>query len=228
MKKLYRSKNDRVLAGVCGGLADYFEIDANLIRFLFIVFIFFSGIGLLLYIASIFIIPEEETDAPVDEPVVGNAENKIAKTIKSVKFWGYVFVFAGLLLLLEVAGIFDYWIFTKLNFSMVLGLIFLAIGLYLLYFRKDNEDIQQELEDVKKKFHKNKHDKIIAGVCSGLAETYKVDVSIMRILWVILAIVSSGIFILIYLVLAIFLPVKAEEHSNPEEATPDNQQPQAT
>jgi phage shock protein C len=58
-KKLYRSRSDRRLAGVCGGLATYFNIDATLIRLLFILGLLFVGGTLLAYIILMIVIPEE-------------------------------------------------------------------------------------------------------------------------------------------------------------------------
>ena len=58
-KKLYRSRDDKFLAGVCGGLADYFNIDSNLIRILWIILILFKGAGVLVYLIAWLIIPEE-------------------------------------------------------------------------------------------------------------------------------------------------------------------------
>lgn len=58
-KKLYRSRSDRRLAGVCGGLASYFNIDATLIRLLFILGLLFVGGTLLAYIILMIVIPEE-------------------------------------------------------------------------------------------------------------------------------------------------------------------------
>ena len=57
-KKLHRSKDDRWLAGVCGGLAEYFDIDGTLVRVLFILFGFAVGGGLLIYIILWIIMPE--------------------------------------------------------------------------------------------------------------------------------------------------------------------------
>jgi phage shock protein PspC (stress-responsive transcriptional regulator) len=50
MKKLYRSKEDLKIAGVCGGLGEYFNVDPVFIRILFILFIPIGGLGILLYI----------------------------------------------------------------------------------------------------------------------------------------------------------------------------------
>ncbi len=58
MKKIYRSKSDRKIGGVCGGLAEYFSVDSTLIRLAAIVLIFASGAGVIAYIAAWAIIPE--------------------------------------------------------------------------------------------------------------------------------------------------------------------------
>jgi len=61
-KKLHRSKDDRWLAGVCGGIAEYFNVDSTLIRVLFILFGFAVGGGLLIYIILWIIMPEAADD----------------------------------------------------------------------------------------------------------------------------------------------------------------------
>jgi len=58
-RKLYRSKTDRKVAGVCGGLAQYFNIDPTLIRVLFVVLAILGGSGLVLYLALWIIVPNE-------------------------------------------------------------------------------------------------------------------------------------------------------------------------
>ena len=58
-KKLYRSKHDRKLVGVCGGLAKYFTLDPVLVRVLWAVISIFYGAGILAYIVCAFLIPEE-------------------------------------------------------------------------------------------------------------------------------------------------------------------------
>lgn len=58
-KKLYRSRDDRMIAGVCGGLAEYFNVDSSLVR-LAVLFIFlFQGVGLIAYIIAWLVMSEE-------------------------------------------------------------------------------------------------------------------------------------------------------------------------
>jgi phage shock protein C len=58
-KKLYRSKKDRIILGVCGGLADYFVIDPLVIRLIFIALFLGGGSGLLIYIIFALLVPLE-------------------------------------------------------------------------------------------------------------------------------------------------------------------------
>ena len=62
-RKLYRSRTDRKLAGVCGGLAQYFNLDATLIRVLFVVLAVLGGSGLVIYLAMWIIVPNEPSGA---------------------------------------------------------------------------------------------------------------------------------------------------------------------
>ena len=58
-KKLYKSQSDRKLCGVCGGLGEFFGIDASLIRLAWIVFSLLGGSGVLAYIIAAIVIPDE-------------------------------------------------------------------------------------------------------------------------------------------------------------------------
>ena len=57
-KKLYKSSTDKKLAGVCGGLAEYFNIDSTLVRLGWVVFSLLGGSGLLAYIIAAIIMPD--------------------------------------------------------------------------------------------------------------------------------------------------------------------------
>ncbi len=59
-KRLYRSRIDRMIAGICGGLAKYFDIDPTIVRVLFVVSIFIGGGGIVAYIILWIVVPEEQ------------------------------------------------------------------------------------------------------------------------------------------------------------------------
>lgn len=61
MKKLLRSKNDKMIAGVCGGLANYFNLDPTVVRVAYVLLSMLTAAfpGILVYILLMFIIPSE-------------------------------------------------------------------------------------------------------------------------------------------------------------------------
>ena len=58
MKKLVRSKNNRMICGVCGGIGEYLGIDPTVVRLLWILFSVMGGAGVLAYIIAALVIPE--------------------------------------------------------------------------------------------------------------------------------------------------------------------------
>ncbi|NTV24318.1 MAG: PspC domain-containing protein [Nanoarchaeota archaeon] len=59
MKRLYRSRKERMLFGVCGGIAEYFNVDPTIVRLLWVLFILAGGTGILAYIIAAVIVPEK-------------------------------------------------------------------------------------------------------------------------------------------------------------------------
>ena len=73
-KRLYRSRKDRQIAGVCGGIADYFAIDPTLVRILWVIFALAGGPGLILYIILALVVPEEPEFVQTSAEKVKNEE----------------------------------------------------------------------------------------------------------------------------------------------------------
>jgi phage shock protein PspC (stress-responsive transcriptional regulator) len=67
-RRLFRSRGDRVIGGVCGGVAKYFNIDPVLVRVGAVALIFLGGAGILAYIAAVLLIPNEGVDGGAPEP----------------------------------------------------------------------------------------------------------------------------------------------------------------
>ncbi len=64
MKKLYKSRTDKKLGGVCGGLAEYFEIDSSLVRLGWVLLTLAGGSGILAYIIAAVVLSYPPEDAP--------------------------------------------------------------------------------------------------------------------------------------------------------------------
>ncbi|MDV3427867.1 MAG: PspC domain-containing protein [Bacillota bacterium] len=58
-KRLYKSRNDRKISGVCGGIAEYFDIDPTIVRIAWVLFSLAYGSGIIAYIIFALVMPEE-------------------------------------------------------------------------------------------------------------------------------------------------------------------------
>lgn len=138
-KRLYRSKGDRKISGVCGGLAEYFEIDSTIVRLLWLISIIVYGTGLIIYIAAAIIIPEKEEfnsgirlDKDSDEPK-DSESNTFSRNFddeKNKKLLGYGLIVAGVILLGK-KFVFFQWLNLKFLFPILLifaGLLILGSG----------------------------------------------------------------------------------------------------
>ena len=58
-KRLYRSRRERLVCGVCGGVAEYFNIDPTIVRLAVLLFVFCAGSGVLAYIIAAIVMPDD-------------------------------------------------------------------------------------------------------------------------------------------------------------------------
>ena len=65
-KKLYRSKSDRMIAGVCAGVAEYLNIDVTVVRVLWAIASVFAAAGIVAYIVCALVIPEKPDNTIID------------------------------------------------------------------------------------------------------------------------------------------------------------------
>ncbi|HMA59714.1 MAG TPA: PspC domain-containing protein [Halanaerobiales bacterium] len=120
-KKLYRSRESRVIGGVCGGIGEYFEIDPVIVRLVFLILFFVFGVGLITYIIAWIIIPDKPLDQAEVEYEIDEEAIKKQKE-KRMKVLGYILFGLGIFFILEL------WF--DINFE--LGAEFWSIGLILI------------------------------------------------------------------------------------------------
>jgi phage shock protein PspC (stress-responsive transcriptional regulator) len=90
-RRLYKSRDDRMIAGVCGGLAEYFGIDAVIVRVIAVALVFAGGAGLLAYIAAWLLVPERDTPPGAGAGRIATIVGAIALVCAIgalVPFWG--------------------------------------------------------------------------------------------------------------------------------------------
>ena len=71
IKRLYRSRTDRQWAGVCGGIAEFLNVDPTMVRLVIVILTLFGGTGLMFYIAAMLVVPTEPAD--YEKPKRGTA-----------------------------------------------------------------------------------------------------------------------------------------------------------
>jgi phage shock protein PspC (stress-responsive transcriptional regulator) len=131
-ERIYRSNKEYIIAGVCGGLAQYFKVDPTLVRLIFILLSFGGGSGVLIYLILWLVLPVE----PKDNSSQPMQEEKNDNTLKDdnednrKKFLGIIFLLLGFTALLHQL------MPTLVNWSTFWPIILIVFGLYLLFRKK--------------------------------------------------------------------------------------------
>ena len=209
MKRIIRSRKDRIISGVCGGFAEYFGLDPSLIRLGWIFFTLFGGSGILAYFLAMIVIPDEYSAPHFDRDDITHTKND--KTI----LWGALLVFVGLILFFMHNDLLHMiWIrFWDSGINLFLAVLILGFGVYLLYTKRS--DLASLInEGTGLPLHLSQTDSKVAGVCGGIAESIQIDSTFVRFLWVFGTFMSAGIGILLYLVLALILPSEPTEQTD--------------
>ena len=148
--RITKSKTDRVIDGVCGGLAEYFGIDSLLVRLAFVALMFINGLGVILYIVLVIIMPKAESlDKPPTETIQENVQemgerikeagqefgNTISKKTEEnhsnrAVWFGILLILIGVIFLLKNFN-FIRWF----NSDLIWPLIIILIGAWLLIKR---------------------------------------------------------------------------------------------
>ena len=198
MQRVNRTNSDRIISGVCGGVAKYFSIDPTIVRLIWVFFTLFGGAGLLAYIIAAIIIP--------DELAQGSSIN--FDSIKNNPLWGILLIVIGIILFFRYDHIlFMVWdTFWDNLLNVFLALFLVGVGVYFRY-SKTNEAKEADSNDkVWELLHLSILDKKLAGVCGGFGESLNIDPTIVRTLWVFGTFMSIGVGVLLYIILALVLP----------------------
>jgi phage shock protein C len=216
-QRLFRSRTNKVFAGVCGGLAEYFDVDPIIIRIIFVLMVLFGGSGILLYIAAIFIVPLKPY-TPADFTLEGRDQHQPAAPSNARNIFGYILIIGGGLLLLANLDVFHFFDFIGNAFEYIFPILLIILGMAIIYRRQSEENNESSKEEQHsaageqaqnasyKQFRRFFTDKKIAGVCGGLANYFGIDPSIMRMLYVILCLASFGAGLVLYIILALVVP----------------------
>jgi phage shock protein C len=195
-----------MIAGVCGGLAEYFEIDPTWVRLGFVALALFGGwVIVLLYIVGAIIIPRQSPfKNQGQEPEQGGRHSK------ATYIAGILLLVLGLFLVFSFFGILTWKLrpFWGIPWMLMWGLFLLTIGvmLFISHQKQNEENSSSSTYRKQKRLNRVRQGRIIGGVCGGLARYFDIDPSFVRLAWTLGTIASVGVGLLTYLVMLIFVP----------------------
>lgn len=219
VKRLYKSRTDRMIDGVCGGIAKYFNLDATLVRIAWVLLTLLGGSGILLYIVAMIVMPKEPYTVPLSGSPSGPPSP--ASSRKNSLFWGILLIGIGVALFLDNMG-FPFWHWWSFDKDLFLSIFLILIGVAFLWGGRNsltNAAAEQQGQagapgfaaatepgTTPRKLYRSFTDSKVFGVCGGLAEYFSVDSAIMRILFVAGVFATGGLLVLAYIILAIVVP----------------------
>jgi phage shock protein PspC (stress-responsive transcriptional regulator) len=216
-RKLYKSSTDKMIGGVCGGLGEYFNVDPTVLRIAWVGIALITlpigpaglFIGGLAYLACWLIIPSNPNEAGLVETqeLTADAPPPPERDIQSNSLiWGIVLVLLALVVLSNMDGM---PFALRKSADTLAAMFFMALvvgGAYwMIKHRPQMTEVFKGLTD--RKLYRSTTDKKIFGVCGGLAESFEIDPTLVRLGWAFAAMLTGGTAILIYLVMAFVMPV---------------------
>jgi len=225
-KRLFRSDADKIISGVAGGMADYLNLDPAIGRLLWVlVTLFTGGAAFWVYLALWLTLP-----------VGDNARGQVADPAikldsKTLGILAWAFIGLGLLWLLSNFGIMPavwrgfHGIMSLVNL-VFWPLVLIAGGWILLSKLGQTDALTQKMKSgapngdslkegvrngyqaVREKtpLKRSADDKMLLGVCAGIAHWLNIDPLIVRILWTLFTLGSLGTGVIVYVILALLMP----------------------
>ncbi len=232
-RMLYRSPSDKLVGGVCGGIAEYLGWNPVLVRVGWVVATFATwGGGVLAYILLALFLP-------VGTNTVGQIKPPALELSQKGMSWaaGLLIGLGGLWLLANLGILPGMW----RGFWGLVGVIFwpallIAAG-YLLLRANSEKDIDQEIKNAANKvtssfngklpsgdqvksgftsmrsglpLRRSSSNKILMGVCGGMGEKWGIDANLIRLIWAAFALGTMGMGALVYLLVGLLLPGEAQ------------------
>jgi phage shock protein PspC (stress-responsive transcriptional regulator) len=227
---LFRSPTDKMVGGVCGGLADFFGWDATLIRLFWVVMTLATGGGgFLAYLALWMLLPVGSVAGGQQAPAA------ISLTERNLIRGAYVLIGLGVVWLLANVGVLgSLWgaLWTLVNLFFWPALL---IGIGYMLLRGANRDFKVDFAGLRDKVQGNVNgngkmpssdevkagmsqvrqriplrrsstDRILLGVCGGIGQRLGIDSNLVRLIWVAFSIGSIGLGVFVYVVVGLILP----------------------
>jgi phage shock protein C len=207
IRRLYKSRQERIISGVCGGIAEYFGIDVVIVRIACVLSVFLHGIGLLAYLLAVFVVPsapEVQTELNASTKKNSQPPNNIpsepsAHSTKNTTYYiGIFLVGLGVLLLLkdwtrDWIDLIQFRWNLDWTWRLLWPLLLVVFGsLYLAGAIRNKPGVKSSRKG--RTLYRSQKSKVLAGVCGGIAEYFQIDAAFVRIALIIVALTTSVMF----------------------------------
>jgi len=217
--RLYKSRTERMIDGVCGGVAEYLGIDPTLVRIAFVLLLFYGGLGLVLYLIGLILMPTAPAGYVAKRPVRPHPSQR-----SNTLFWGVLLVTVGGLWLLNNLGFVVWHRWWGFSWSVALAVLLILAGVAFLFGGRSYVTSQDKRSgsdatgrrrrgpalapQAGDRLFRSRSERKILGVCGGLGAYFAVDPTIIRLLFVIALVASGGFMLLPYLIMAVVVPLE--------------------
>lgn len=203
VKKLERSGSDVIIAGVCSGIAKYFDADASVIRLISMLALLLGGWTVAAYLITAALLSVE-----ISPRALTNEELLKQKKVNFKTVIAGLMITAGIYFGFSSLGFFSSGRLFILPNSFIVPLAFVAFGIKL--FSK-KETVKFAAAVYPENFSRSISDRKIFGICGGIAKYIGIDSTTVRIVFLFAAFLTLGIFSIAYFMLALFTQTELEE-----------------
>ncbi|MDP6460300.1 MAG: PspC domain-containing protein [Gemmatimonadota bacterium] len=198
MRKFEKSSSDRVIVGVCGGLARSMGWNADLLRVAWIVLATVGGMGIALYLAGFLLAPREE-EVEVEPP----------PELDRARTGGFALVALAALFLAWLLGLVSPWsvLFGGVFLPLIGGVLLVGVGLALIFPGVRNRTGLAGRSPLLR----SRSDRMLGGIAGGLAAHMGADSNVLRLAMVLAGLLSAGFVAVVYVALLLVLPEESED-----------------
>lgn len=228
MKRLHKSQTDRILAGVCGGIGEYFKINTLAIRIIWLVSILWNGSGIIAYLLALIIMPRHG---------MGSASRE--EDSKSRLLAGLFLVLIGVFLVVRESLHLGYLLRLP-NLTIITPLSLVALGLILILVFRESRSTDRSRRGRSFRFHnrtgaesgidrqeeeytgtvkprqmrRSRRERIFLGICGGAGEYFSTDPILIRLGMVLLLLAIGSFSFVLYLLLYFLIPLEPHPRSS--------------
>lgn len=215
-RKLYKSRRNRFIDGVCGGIAEYFEVDPTIVRLLWVMITLLGGSGIILYIVGMIVMPVNPEHLMNPQPT--SATQTSASSADRRRFFGILIMLVGAFILMINLGWFEEFSWWGFSRTVTLPVLLILIGGFFIYMHTTKDSRKSppsggaeaggnvnDLPPVHKEFRRSISDRKLFGVCGGLAKYFSMDSTIVRLIFVLMVLGSVGWALLLYIILGVIV-----------------------